>query len=153
MICVCFAVRQGCLENIWRKDLELPAKFPFSDHFAQSPSKQCTGTRGLTSEAQELQCAEKETWNGIGKQNLQEEEQKGLSHLPDITSHVTPTHHNLSWVQVLEENLGFFQDSRQGEDHRSARSQWRSLSRSVLCWGKISLRNRNCHGSLGSFRS
>lgn len=58
----------------------------------------------------ELLGAEKETWNGIGKENLQEE-QKGPSHLPDITSHVTPTHCNLSWVQVSEENVGFFQES------------------------------------------
>lgn len=58
-------------------------------------------------------------WNRKGKENLQEKEQKGLSRLPDITSHLPPKCHDLSSVQALEEILGFFQDSRQGEDHKS----------------------------------
>lgn len=59
-------------------------------------------------------------WNRKeGKENLQEKEQKGLNRLPAITSHVTPTRRDLSRVQALEEILGFFQGSRQGEDHKS----------------------------------
>lgn len=74
---------------------------------------------------------------------------------PSARYHISCHSHTLQSVMSssVGGKCGFLPGEQQGEDHRSASSQWRSLSRSILCWGKISLRKRNCHGRLWSFRS
>lgn len=73
---------------------------------------------------------------------------------PSARYHISCHSHTLQSVMSssVGRKFGFLPGEQQGEDHRSACSQWRSLSRSILCWGKISLRNGNCHGRLWSFR-
>lgn len=120
MICVCLTVSHSRCRHT-TVDLDLPASFLplITFHKPVKAVHRHAQPHKLSSET--VACRkENMKRNRKGKKNLQEKEQKGLNRLPDITSHLTPTHHDLSWVQALEEIWGFFQDSRQGEDHKSS---------------------------------